>query len=320
MQFNLPIKLSPSFYNLSKQLTALGWKATSNPLHANLHPQHFNFNPAAAEHLEYKHLLHELLVTRHPEFMPMSFTLNDYSWPNVLPYLARNSTKRWILKPSLLNNGQHIQLFAKKEQLVQYFCSPQRLGGPHVLQEYINPPDLLRGHKYTIRLFVALTPSKAYLYPHGYLNVARLPYAAHSFSDLRPHLTNEHLSAHEINVHQIPTDRWPTFSTFYPMMKKIIEQTLRALRLRHPQTFTAEANKTLALFGFDFLIDHTQRVWLLEANHGPCFPISNTHPLQEYLYHDFWRACVTDVIYPLLGITANFTNQGPQFTVLDTRS
>jgi tubulin--tyrosine ligase len=302
-RFDLPLDQSPTYFNLASHLEQLGWTRTSQAHNTTLHSQHFDFNLHAAQQLEFKHLLSELLLGTH--LMPSTFTLDDHNWSAVLPILERYPNIQWILKPSLLNNGQHIKLFTSAEQIMTHFGSRERLGGPHVLQHYINKPDLLRGHKYSIRLFVALTETNAYLYPQGYLNVARLPYHENNFDDLRPHLTNEHLLASETNVHQIPTDRWPVFPHIYPTIQRMVAQTIHVLRQQNPEAFGYSAPKALALFGFDFLMDSTQRIWLLEANHGPCFPTDDAHPLQQHLYQDFWRALIHDVIYPLLGLTLN---------------
>ena len=302
--FHLVSEQSPTYHNLARHLKTLGWHARNEPREAHLHAEHFNFDKTAAEQLEFKHLFAELLTRHHPDFIPSTYCMDDHSWPSVIAALPTDNRYQWILKPALLNNGQYIKLFSLHEQILQHFSTHLRLGGPHVLQRYINTPDLLRGHKYSLRLFVAITSAQSYLYPHGYLNVARLPYQHEQWHDLRPHLTNEHLIPHEINVHQIPTSRWPAFTEFYPQLKTMLEYTIAALRHSHPQAFSPRAQQRIALFGFDFLLDHTKRAWLLEANHAPCFPRDVAHPLQQYLYHDFWRALIHDVLYPLLDIRA----------------
>jgi hypothetical protein len=55
----------------------------------------------------------------------------------------------------------------------------------------------------------------------------------------------------------------------------------------------------LALFGFDFLVDENMRAWILEANHGPCFPITETHALHTLLYDEFWRSFIERFVLPI---------------------
>lgn len=319
-RFYLPSHQSPTYHNLSIHLSEQGWLSSLNPEPALLHTGHFNFNQAAAEQLEFKHLCANLLTTYQLDFMPKSYPVDDLTWPIILPNVIRERTPPWIIKPALLNNGQHIHIMTQTEQLVRHFNNSQRLGGPHVIQRYIPNPDVLRGHKYSMRLFVALTPTHAYLYPQGYLNVARRPYTPNDFTDLRPHLTNEHLSTDESNVYQIPTERWPVFRHLYPTIHHMLEQLIRALQLQHPQTFSTQAPATLALLGVDFMLDDAKKIWLLEVNHGPCFPTHAAHPLQRVLYHDFWQALIRDVIYPLLNLNRPAIHTTYAFSRLQIRS
>ncbi|BCA93852.1 hypothetical protein TUM19329_02130 [Legionella antarctica] len=164
---------------------------------------------------------------------------------------------------------------------------------PHLLKG----PE--KGHKYSIRMFVVLTSyAGAYLYPQGYFNVGLHPYQTNDFSDLRAHLTNEHLSENEFNVVQIRTQQYELFKPFYPKIKAIVSATVDGLRKLYPNAFIAKKKQTLAIFGFDFLVDSEMRVWLLEANHAPCFPTSDEHPLQNNLYYDFWQAFIASFVTP----------------------
>jgi tubulin--tyrosine ligase len=53
-------------------------------------------------------------------------------------------------------------------------------------------------------------------------------------------------------------------------------------------------------FGFDLMLDRSHRLWLLEINHGPCFPIEDHHPLQRVLYDEFWRAMLNRFVLPIM--------------------
>ncbi len=139
----------------------------------------------------------------------------------------------------------------------------------------------------------------SYLYPYGYYNVALYPFAATQFADLRPHLTNEHLQEDEANVIQIPSQRFASFASLYPSLKAIVTATIKGLQQQYPAAFTCRKVRTLAIYGFDFLVDDHGRVWLLEANHGPCFPVADDHPLQNYLYRDFWQDFIASFVEPI---------------------
>lgn len=317
---------SPTISNISRYLKEQGWDQSRFSFRASFKETNLEFDLKAAEQLEYKHLLAQLIQDHCPEVAPETFCINDQNWPVVLKTLAEKHYKQgdqfldsqnnlfWILKPSLLNNGQHIKIFQSLSRLQNHYLNTNRLGGEHVLQRYLTSPHLLGGYKYTIRMFVVITNySGAYLYPQGYFNVAKQPYLAHDFNDLRPHLTNEHLSETEANVIQIPSNRMDIFKSFYPAIKSNLLCTINALMNKHPQAFTNKKERTLAIFGFDFLVDEYKKLWLLEANHGPCFPIQMDHPLQKYLYMDFWRAFIASFVLPIAKGTSQQDIQYTQF-------
>lgn len=279
------------------------------PCLAQVGEQHFDFDHQATEQLEYKHLFAALIQAGDIDAMPKTYLLDESNWTEVLKQITVNEPDyRWILKPSLLNNGQHIHLFDNLQQLAIHYASPHRLGGPHVLQRYIENPHLLRGHKYSIRVFVVLTNQfGGFLFPDGYLNVARYPYQA-GFHDQRVHLTNEHLKQNEVNTIQIPTSRLRVFAEFYLPIKAIITRLLGRLMQTYAAVFHPKQSPRLAIFGFDFIADANHTLWLLEANHGPCFPISTEHPLQSYLYDRFWQNVISQFIAPIAQQKPNFVS------------
>lgn len=288
---------SPTFYNLSRYLQNRGWQRTRFSWRANFGEKNFQFDLRACEQLEFKHLLAQLVAQFCPEVMPITYGINDDNWILTLNQLTE---KLWILKPALLNNGQHIKIFQDLSQLERHYLSANRMGGEHVIQEYITHPHLLKGHKYSMRLFVIVTNySGAFIYPQGYLNVAVNPYQPQQFQDLSSHLTNEHLTENAANVIQIPSLRFDLFPELYKQIKVIASKIIHGLQHLHPQAFFANKQRTLAMFGFDFLVDADLRVWLLEANHGACFPIRDEHPLQKYLYNDFWQAFIDSFVLPI---------------------
>jgi tubulin--tyrosine ligase len=67
----------------------------------------------------------------------------------------------------------------------------------------------------------------------------------------------------------------------------------------------------LGFLGIDFMVDVEDKLWLLEIHHGPCFPTSETHPLFDVLYSNFWRHVGEEIILPLFesrnpSVQANF--------------
>ncbi len=316
LRFCLRQSQSPTYYNLCRYLHEQGWEHTRFNWFAHFSEQNFQFDLPAAECLEFKNLMAQLVAPFRPQVMPVTYCINDQTWPLILNQIADEYYKQgnqladqiddlaWILKPALLNNGQHIKIFHQLSQLEQHYLSSNRLGGEHVLQRYLIHPHLLKGpekgHKYSIRMFVVLTNyAGAYLYPQGYFNVGLHPYQINNFGDLRAHLTNEHLNEDEFNVVQIRTQQYDLFKPFYPQIKSIVSATVSGLRKLYPKAFITQKQQTLALFGFDFMVDSEMHLWLLEANHAPCFPTSDEHPLQNNLYYDFWQAFIASFVAPI---------------------
>lgn len=310
-RYHLEEMASPTYYNLAYHLQRKGWLKTNLPLCARLCARQFEFDSDVAQCLEYKHELATLIQAYCPHIHPETYLINDANWIHTLNQIAEKHYTNgylvtdkidnitWILKPSLLNNGQHIKLFQSLSDIEHHYLSSNRLGGAHVLQRYI-APHLLNGKKYSIRLFVVMTNyAGIYLYREGYYNEALHVYNPQQIDDLQSHLTNEHLHEKEPNVIQRPTKNWDLFNTLYPTLKNIVMSVADALTQKYPQSFINASHKALALFGFDFMVDDTHRVWLLEANHGPCFPIERDHPLQTILYDEFWQALIKSFILPM---------------------
>lgn len=303
-------KQSPTSKLLALQLKKMGWKNIVFPQLADFSENDLRFAEPAARALEHKHLFAQLCQKYCPESIPATFLINDENWADKLAILndiyykniaSNDPSLVWILKPALLNNGEAIHLFQHINDIEQHYINPRRLGGPHVLQRYINNPHLLqgpkKGHKYSLRLFMALSSvAGAFLYPHGYFNIALEPYCADDYEDLSAHLTNEHLSHEKPNVVQIPTWQYALFKPFYPQIKKILTSLIKGLKNDYPSAFSDKKKAKLALFGMDFIVDAHEKVWLIEANHAPCFPTNAQHPLYETLYEPFWYAFVETFI------------------------
>ena len=311
-RFCLRPSQSPTFYNVARHLQESGWRYTRLNCLSHFSEKQFHFNQVAAEFLEYKHLLAQLISNDCPHVMPETYCINDANWSHVLGQLAdkyymkdsklldKVDNLAWILKPALLNNGQHIKIFEYLSQIEHHYLHLNRLGGEHVLQRYLIEPHLLKGHKYSIRLFAVLTNyAGVYLYPDGYFNVAKYPYSPSAFNDLRQHVTNEHLQDNETNVIQIPTRKFDFFPSIFQPIKTIVSEVVHGLKRLEPSAFYCKKQRTLAIFGFDFMVDANQQVWLLEANHGPCFPIADEHPLQKHLYVDFWQDFIASFVVPI---------------------
>ncbi len=294
----------PTRFNIRKSLLLKSFVEVEEGEDADFSDLNIGANDTALTKLEYKNLLANLLYSANCFFIPPTYDINDNNFADVLGLLEKKyaqSNYTWIYKPATLNNGEGIKLFAHIDDIALHYQTQQRLGGDFVVQQYINNPHLLDGHKYTLRLYVILTNYGGYeLYEHGYYNIGRQKYPGFTnICDLSAHLTNEHLTEPLPNVIQMPTNRVPEFHILMPQIKLIVDQTMRAFAQATPEYFEPAQHKAFDILGFDFLLDDTMQLWLLEINHGPWFPTTEPHNLQQHLFDAFWQYLVDDFAIPI---------------------
>lgn len=285
----------PTPFNAAHALRRLGWQSSSNNyLFSN---ENFDIPSAVSDAFEHKHQLAEILTQYAPEILPLSYFIDSEAADRVAQNIGSESGP-WILKPSLLNNGEGICLFQEGGAVRQHFKHGKYFLGPHVLQRYIHPPHLLAGHKYSFRLFAVYSSNRGvYLYRQGYFNICRQAYKGLATTDLSSHLTNEHFGDdHNPNSHQLPTERVPEFGNIYPCLKQQVQRLFTAYNEAGFLEFFLPSYK-VAIFGVDFILDENLRAYLLEVNHGACFPVNSAHPLFTSFYEPFWYAVATNFIH-----------------------
>lgn len=300
--FHFQSLTSPTHFHLNQQLLALGW--INSPEGPRFSERNINIKNEYSTLLEYKHQLGEIITTHCPDISPVTMTINDTNYANIYQSICeKNDGNAWILKPSLLNNGVGIKLLGSPEEVLSHYASSNRYSGEHVLQAYIHPPHLLNGHKYSIRMFVIINSDKSvYLYREGYFNICRAPYEKNDLTRLHAHLTNEHLerSRAEPNNYQIPTKQCETFSPVYEDIKAILQCFFQAYRLYLTDNICQLSdNRSFIILGADFMLDESLKTYLIEYNHGACFPISETHPLYKTLYQPFFKQLVSQFVIPI---------------------
>ena len=303
-KFHLNANQSPTHANLVRFLKEQGWTSSRFSTNTSVDDSWLQFSPIISETLEYKHLLAAFLQANQlAHLMPETFFIDDMIWLSVLATLesSQSPPTPWILKPSLLNNGQHIHIFSNLKAIRAHFQSPRRMGGPQVLQRYIDQPQLIKGptagHKFSIRQLVVLsTHAGSALFPNGYLNIALKPYQYNNFNQLESHLTNEHLDDERINVVQRLSNEMTIYQPYRAEIIIICKLLVTALR-RQFSSLWQDNQPHIACFGFDFMVEaFNEKIWLLEANHGPCFPVEEEHPLFHTLYTPFWQHVIQHFI------------------------
>lgn len=284
--------IGPTEINLSQAFDSLGWSNNAKQSgfsHKNL------IDDKLLEVFEHKHKLHYWLTKHCSSLEPQTFVLDELFLEQTLNKLSNDtsvSQHPWILKPALLNNGDGINIFKDLLGVKEYFKQSNRYSGLFILQKYINNPLLINNKKFSIRVFVILSANKGLtIYPEGYLNICQKDYMDTSF-ELDSHLTNEHLNKDgSTNNKQLLTSSWQEFDNILPAIKDQCQRIFLPWLKKN----ILESN-SYAILGVDFMNDNKNKLYLLEINHGACFPVNNQHPLYETLYKPLWHYFVTKII------------------------
>lgn len=295
-------------FHISKRLQTLGWQKAALAHTALFSDRNLTLNDAVSKHLEQKDLLADLVNRYCPQIMPLTYTINDHNYEQVLAkitydhYLipkASDKAPKWILKPALLNNGDNIKLFDDIEALRQYYAKPQRLGGAHIIQQYLTCPHLLAGRKYTFRITAILTNyAGVFLCRQGYVNMSNFAFVD-GFDNKKVHITNYVLDGEFANIEQRATQTLPNFEAIYPQIVAIVRAVIKGLLKKAPFYLKRQKVSAFELFGFDFMLDKAGKVWLLEVNQSPDAPTFEKNSLDTILWQPFWQHIVEDFVLPI---------------------
>jgi tubulin--tyrosine ligase len=201
----------------------------------------------------------------------------------------------------MLNNGDEIKLFNSVEELKKYYDQPKRLGGDHVIQQYLPNPDLIDGRKYTFRIHAVLTNyAGVFLYKQGYVNISALPFDLHdNFANRKAHLTNYVIDGEFAHVKQRSTQTLVDFERSYQQMSQIVIKVIKGLLTQHPLYLAPNKTKKFEIFGFDFIKDDKGKVWLLEINQSPDAPTFEANTLDPVLWQPFWQDILNEFVLPI---------------------
>ncbi|MFO1258486.1 MAG: hypothetical protein U1E78_08790 [Gammaproteobacteria bacterium] len=291
--------------HIARCLDEKGWKRLDEPHQALFHDEYMELDDVVSAHLEQKHLLWGLLRRHQLDCMPLTFPMNDLTYPKVLEDIratVKEAIPIWFLKPALLNNGDEIVLLNDINQVADYFRRPKHLEGDHVLQRAVHPPALMEGRKFTFRLSGILTNEPGvYLYDTGYLNISALRYEDGADLTLKKrHVTNYLIEGNIAGIEQRLSSEYPQFKTqIYPKMMEIVKSTVLALLSEYPNYLRRDEKAKFEIFGFDFMLDQANRLWLIEINQGPDFPVDPNHPLFDTLWDPFWHDVTDNFVLPL---------------------
>ncbi|PAA70158.1 hypothetical protein BOX15_Mlig002769g1 [Macrostomum lignano] len=237
-----------------------------------------------------------------------------------LQFLRRMSSESgslWICKPATLNRGEGIKLVRAELDFRNLFNDERTNGEPRrdwVIQKYIERPLLLAGKKFDLRVYLLVLATLnlnclAFYHP-GYARLTCRDFDLKS-DDLCLHLTNQavqqkdsaydaareetiwsidRLNCH-INEHceQLGLDKDFAISGMQVSIRQALAHLVAATRPK-----LATACGCFELFGCDFLVEESGKVWLLELNSTPALG----------LYNSTQEAIIPGVVHEALAIAA----------------
>ncbi|XP_065832819.1 tubulin--tyrosine ligase-like [Oscarella lobularis] len=189
----------------------------------------------------------------------------------------------WIVKSSCGAKGLGMLITDSVEKAIDFVDSQGQL---HVVQKYIENPLLLDGdRKFDIRVWVLLDHEfRVFMYKEGVLRTTSEPYRPDDLQATTSHLTNHYLQenfSQNYGLYEEGNEMFfDEFAAFLhrkhgkrlhdvlSQIRSIVLETFKSVREDLILAETA-SYRSFQLFGFDFMLDTSFKVWLMEVNGSP---------------------------------------------------
>jgi hypothetical protein len=209
----------------------------------------------------------------------------------------------WILKVAGLNRGFGIEIFSSldrlrsiikdissgyQETIIQNNKKTSRSKGyiktaKFIIQKYIEKPLLFKDRKFDLRVWVMVTHEfKLHVFRECYVRLSTETYKLDGFHEKFVHLTNNALQKYSSSYSEDETlkntkeleeyireSRKMDFSFKAEIWEKIKNIIVLVNKCNIRNSNVSPKNKCFEIFGYDFMIDHDLKVWLIEVNSNP---------------------------------------------------
>eukprot|EP00756_Hemistasia_phaeocysticola_P001259 Hpha_TRINITY_DN10892_c0_g1::TRINITY_DN10892_c0_g1_i1::g.23118::m.23118/K06047/TTL; tubulin---tyrosine ligase len=229
----------------------------------------------------------------------------------------------WILKPSHRNKGIGIEIFDNPAEALDFVdgAGVDDVTGratQYAAQRYIERPFLIRNRKFDMRVWVLLTPGfEIYVNKEGVLRTASEPFNMSDLGDTLSHLTNHCIQETGPNFGRfeegnemwyrdfqryLDTTRtgWSLERDILPQVNQIVVECLLAAKRSLTPSGTERdgaAVDCFQLFGFDFMMDDSGKVWLIEVNGSP----ASAEALLQRMMEDLLSVVIAPLFPPPKG-------------------
>lgn len=193
----------------------------------------------------------------------------------------------WIVKPAdFSNRGAGIHIYDSLEEVRKRIQTKEK---SWLIQKYIERPLLVNRRKIDIRAYCLVDlDMKAYYYEDAYLRTTSEEWSLENIGNLFAHLNNDAVQKFGVNygkfesANKLSLDEFQKYLTLsgynvsveddiVPQMKDRMRDCMAAThRKLNPDNL-----KCFEILGFDFMIDDSFSVWLIEVNSNPCLEQCN---------------------------------------------
>jgi tetratricopeptide (TPR) repeat protein len=255
-------------------------------------------------HLDDKVLLHKLLRT--PSTLPAceAFWPPGLILPTASATLSQSTrleNVRWVCKKRA-GYGSHGNAIVDFEEAIQLSKTTGALHDELLLQRMIEPCLLLQGRKFSLRIYVvyfatstaSISPPDVFISTQGLVKLAARLFDDQSSSlDLGMHMTNSGREADALqeDLHFLRREFSQAGWSFGELWNDITEAVRSVMRTYDERarsiggsiggSIVSQDNETVPsrshlaklglpkILGFDFIVDETRNVWLVEVNRFP---------------------------------------------------
>ncbi|CAD8135286.1 unnamed protein product [Paramecium octaurelia] len=181
-----------------------------------------------------------------------------------------------------------------------------------VIQKYIERPALINKRKFDIRVWGLVTQElDAYFFQEGYIRTSSEDFT-YNIENTFVHLTNNAIQKYSKNYGEFEDGNQLSFKNYQEYLKSQnivcnVEDLINKMKERIWMVFNSVRSKInfedrkycFEIFGFDFILDADQEVWLIEVNTNPC--IEESSPLLKMyiprMLDDAFKLTL-DVLFP----------------------
>jgi tubulin polyglutamylase TTLL1/tubulin monoglycylase TTLL3/8 len=202
----------------------------------------------------------------------------------------------WLVKPGEWGNrGSGIRIYNTIEEVAHRVDSKEKVWA---IQKYIEKPLLIHKRKFDVRAYCLVVqepdrgPLRAFCYRDAYLRTTSAQYTTKNF-DRMVHLNNDAVQKQGEDYGKFESANKMSLDEFQKYLdehhardgicvRQHICSQIQALMADAVRSVAAKLNPRgldycFEVYGFDFMIDASYRMWMIECNANPCLDLCSAY-------------------------------------------